>query len=129
MATTKGILARFERVEGDLGKDAVEAVLRYADVNEDPAAVASYSRAVARTLQLLARELDIDPGETLNVEDGGNLVCPARDGSISKESHQADPCVNCSRVYHDRCFYTKAHPCVAAGLIQERKGYGIKGGV
>lgn len=130
MATIKGIFALFNLTKGDEGKDAVEAVRRYAELDgADPESVARYARAVARTLGALATELDREPGDAANghhLNDGAGYDCPVRDGVISSDSIQADPCRHCDRVFHDRCFYTPAHPCVRAGLIKERPGYGLK---
>lgn len=114
-------------VRGDLAADAVEAVKRYAEVEDNADRVADFARSVARELETLARELEYDQayGEALN-KSGDHFDCPAGDGSISEESSQADPCATCHRVYHDACFYTKAHACVRAGVIEERPGYGIK---
>lgn len=44
-------------------------------------------------------------------------------GYIGVDSHQADPCSHCEKVFHDRCFYTRKHGCVVEELIQENKEY------
>lgn len=126
MATIKGVLADFETRGGDCGKDAVLAVRQYAELDTtDKIDLARYARAVARMLNQMAVELDREPGIVAN-EGPVGFPCPVGDGTIAVDSHQADPCIHCSKVYHDRCFYAKGHPCVRAGLIEERVGYGVK---
>jgi hypothetical protein len=131
MATIKGVLARFSTSEGDAGKDAVLAVQQYAARDwTDKDDLARYARAVSRALGSMAQELERQDGDVPNVAPAGQsgYACPVGDGTISADSHQADPCAHCSRVYHDRCFYTTAHSCVKAGLVDERPGYGTEEG-